>query len=299
MKKISLCLYLMILILPFLSGQQLPLLQQQIEHRNPAFLPANFQKYDYTTQASLGYNYQWVGLEGAPRTISGDFTNWDDDYSLLYGGNILHDETGPTQFTSVSGKIGYGIQLTREWFLTGAINGGLVHYRIEGDQLNFLDPGDFTEVGSSKIYPDISLGSMLYFKDKYYVGFSIPQLFGLNLGFDGQNGDYNIHRDRHYYGVAGVRFDLLMDSWLDISSEVQYLPQVPVLFNVNLVHDYRGIYWITTSYSTANRMRLGGGIFHDIGINRLSFGYVFSNYFQSYGPSFGSSHELQIAYSWN
>jgi len=158
MKKLSLCIYLIILILPLVNGQQLPLLQQQIEHRNPAFVPANFQKYDYATQASIAYNHQWIGLEDAPRTVSADFTNWNDDFSLLYGGNIIHDETGPTQFTGVSGKIGYGIQLSRNWLLTSAIKGGLVQYRIEGDQLNFLDPGDFTQAGTSKLYPDISLG---------------------------------------------------------------------------------------------------------------------------------------------
>lgn len=299
MKKLSLCTYLVIMILPLLNGQQLPLLQQQIEHRNPAFIPANFQKYDYATQASIRYNHQWIGLEDAPRTISGDLTNWNDEFSLLYGGNLIHDETGPTQFTGVSGKIGYGIQLSKEYLLTAAIKGGLAHYRIKGDQLNFLDPGDFTEAGTSKLYPDISLGSMLYYKEKYYLGFSIPQVFGLNLEYEEKNGDFNIQRDRHYYGVAGVRFDLFMESWLDISSEVHYLPETPILLSFNLVHDFREIYWITSSYSTANRMRLGGGIFHDIGINRLSLGYVFSQFFQGYGSDYGSSHELQIAFSWN
>jgi len=299
MKQISLCIYLMILILPLVNGQQLPLLQQQIEHRNPAFVPANFQKYDYATQASIGYNHQWIGLEDAPRTISGDFTNWNDDFSLLFGGNIIHDETGPTRFTGVSGKIGYGIQLTRDLLLTAAIKGGFVQYRIQGDQLKFLDPGDFTEAGTSQLYPDISLGSMLYIEDKYYVGFSIPQIFGLNLEFGEENRASNIQRDRHYHGVAGVRFDLFMDSWLDLSSEVHYVPETPVLVSFNLVHDYREIYWLNTSYSTANRMRLGGGIFHDIGINRVSIGYFFSHFFQSYGPNYGSTHELQMSFSWN
>ena len=299
MKQISLCIYLMILILPLVNGQQLPLLQQQIEHRNPAFVPANFQKYDYATQASIEYNHQWIGLEDAPRTISGDFTNWNDDFSLLFGGNIIHDETGPTRFTGVSGKIGYGIQLTRDLLLTAAIKGGFVQYRIQGDQLKFLDPGDFTEAGTSQLYPDISLGSMLYIEDKYYVGFSIPQIFGLNLEFGEENRASNIQRDRHYHGVAGVRFDLFMDSWLDLSSEVHYVPETPVLVSFNLVHDYREIYWLNTSYSTANRMRLGGGIFHDIGINRVSIGYFFSHFFQSYGPNYGSTHELQMSFSWN
>jgi len=61
-----------------------------------------------------------------------------------------------------------------------------------------------------------------------------------------------------------------MGSWLDISSEVHYIPETPILFSFNLVHDFREIYWITASYSSANRMRTGGG-----------------------------THELQIAYSWN
>lgn len=299
MKKIGLCIYLMILILPLVNGQQLPLLQQQIEHRNPAFIPANFQKYYYTTQASIGYNLQWVGLEDAPRTLSGDFTNWNEDFRLLYGGNIIHDETGPTQFTGVSGKIGYGIQLSRNWLLTAAIKGGMVQYRIKGDELKFLDSGDFTEAGTSKLYPDISLGSMLYFEEKYYLGFSIPQLFGLNLNFKEETGDYNIQRVRHYYGVVGARFELHMDSWLDISSEVQYLPEAPIFFSGNLVYDFSETFWITASYSTANQVRFGGGVFCGGGRNILSIGYVFSHFFQSYGPDYGSSHELRISYNWN
>ncbi len=299
MKKIGLCIYWMILILPLVNGQQLPLLQQQVEHRNPAFIPANFQKYNYSTQASIGYNLQWVALEDAPRTLSADFTNWNEDFGLLYGGNIIHDETGPTQFTGVSGKIGYGLQFSKNWLLTTSLKGGMIMYRVKGDQLDFLDSGDFTEAGASKLYPDISLGSMLYFREKYYLGFSIPQIFGLNLNFKEEGGDYNIQRDRHYYGVAGVRFDLYMDSWLDISSEVQYLPEAPILFSGNLVYDFREMFWTTVSYSTANRMRFGGGVFSNLGGNQLSIGYVFSHFFQRYGPAYGGSHELRISLSWN
>jgi hypothetical protein len=122
----------------------------------------------------------------------------------------------------------------------------------------------------------------------------------LNLEFADENRDYNIQRVRHYYGVVGARFELYMDSWLDISSEVQYLPGAPILFSGNLVYDFDETFWITTSYSTANQVRFGGGVFcGGSGGNMLSIGYVFSNFFQSYGPAYGSSHELRISYSWN
>jgi len=299
MKKVCIFILAMMLTLPLLIGQQLPLLQQQIEHRNPAFIPANFQKYNYSTQASIGYRTQWVELEDAPRTLSGDFTNWSEEFNLLFGGNIIHDETGPTQFTGLSGKIGYGIQISNDWLLTAALKGGVVQYRIHGDKLDFLDPGDFTESGTSKLYPDLSLGSMLYFKEKYYAGFSIPQIFGLNLGFKEETGNYNIQRARHYYGIAGARFELFEASWLDVSSEVQFLPEAPIYFSGNVAFDFREIFWTTASYSTANHLRFGGGIFGNLGGNWLSVGYIFSHFFQNYGPFFGGTHELRVSYSWN
>jgi len=281
-----------------LFGQQLPLFHQNIEDLNPAFIPDSYHKYNLNNSIDLRYRMQWVDIKDAPRTMSGSFTNWNDDYNLLLGTEVINDVTGPTQFTGVYGKVGYGVMLDRDWQLNFALKGGVVQYRVKGDKLNFLESGDYANNNANKIYPDFSLGTMLYFKEKYYVGMAVPQVMGLNLDVEGENGDFKVKRVQHYYGVAGARFAMYDQTWLELSSEVRYLANVPIYFNGNLSLELQEMLWVTASMSSSKELRMGIGFFEGIGDSMLKAGYVFSHFFQGYGPDYGSTHELTVRISW-
>ncbi|MFK7806612.1 MAG: PorP/SprF family type IX secretion system membrane protein [Saprospiraceae bacterium] len=304
MKRLNTLSLIVIVLLCFfynntITAQQLPLFNQNRENLNPAFISSDYFKYDLPSSVSVRYRDQWVGIKGSPRTITGTYTNYNEDNNFLFGGDLIHDETGPTGFTGIYGRAGYAIELNNDFLLTAGLKGGVVQYRVKGMELHLLEPGDIGNENLTKIYPDLSLGAMLYYDKHYYLGFSVPQIIGLDLEYKDDIGDYNIQRVQHYYGIIGGRFDLSGDSWIEVSSEARYVQNVPFYINGTAEVQYRGMFYIKAGGSSAHEAIFGAGFLSYLGMdsNLLRVGYTFSNFFQEYGSHFGTVHELSASYS--
>lgn len=280
------------------QAQQLPLFNQNRAHLNPAYIASGYFKYNAPTTVSVQYRYQWTKLKAAPKTLLGNFSHFDEETRFSFGGNFISDKTGPTGFIGVYGSAGYGIQINRDLLLSFGLRGGATQYRVRGDELQFLMEGDLANNNVAKIYPDFSLGTMLYWKENYYIGFSVPQLFALNLGFKDDVNEYNVERVRHYYGIAGARFDLGDNTWLEGSVEAKYVQDVPFYVSAKLEYEFRQIFWMELSGSSSREIGLGLGAIATVGNNSnlIKFGYTFSNFFQTYSPQFGTVHEVGIQF---
>lgn len=280
-------------------AQQLPLINQNRQTLNPAFIHSDYFKHELPTNLSLRLRSQWTKHEDMPITVVGDFSHWNEEYSFLTGGEIINDKTGPTSFTGLFGKAAYGIELGDDMLLTIGLKGGVLQYRVKGAELNFFEEGDIAQSNVTKIFPDFSIGTTLNFNEKYYLGFSIPQTFGLNLNFRTGENDFNIKRVQHYYGIAGARFSLDNGSWVETSSEVRYVQNVPFYINARLMYDYQEMFWLGVSASNTKEFSVDLGIILNLGFNNqiLRCGYSFTNFFQEFGPHFGSTHEIGFSYS--
>lgn len=303
MKKWFLGCSLFFLVAQFTFGQQLPIFSQYQEgdhFTNPALLSNGLLKYDLNSTASLVYRHQWTGIEDAPRTSLGRFEHWDDDYNFSYGGSFIYDETGPTSFMGIYGKAGYGVELSRDWLLSVALSGGIVQYRIKANELNFLEEGDIAQNNQVRLYPDLGAGAVLYYDRKYYVGFSVPQVIGLNTEFTDANNDFNIQRVQHYYATAGGLIPI-DKSWIEVSAFGKYVPNVPLLAGVNFRYELEELFWVGVGGSTANAVSMEGGLIVDVGGNNwspLRVGYGLTNYFSEFNLNFGFVHEIKASCSW-
>lgn len=302
MKKIILLFLSTLLITGIAIGQQLPIFSQYQEgdhFTNPALLSNGLLKYELNSTGSLTYRNQWTQIKNAPRTALGRYEHWNDDKNLFYGGSLIFDQTGPTSFIGIFGKIGYGINFNKDWMLSVALSGGLVQYRIKAGELNFLEEGDVAQSNATRIYPDVGLGAVLYFQKKYFVGFSMPQIIGLNTTFSNNENDFNIQRVRHYYGVAGGLIPI-NNNWIEVSAYGRYVPNIPVLVGINLRYDFNNIFWIGAGGSTAGAMDLEGGLIFSTGDYGapLRVGYGITNYFSEFNLNYGFVHEIKAAYYW-
>lgn len=279
-----------------MNAQQLPLFNQHRTSLNPAYITSGFFKYNMPTTVAVKYRHQWTKVEGAPRTVLANFYHLNEEKRFSFGGDFISDETGPTGFTGIYGRASYTIKLSRDLLLSFGLRGGATQYRVQGDNLQFLVEGDLANNNASKIYPDFSLGTMLYWQENYFVGFSIPQIFALDLTFKDDINRYNMQRVRHYYGIAGARFDLGNDSWFESSVEARYVRTVPFYVSAKAEYEFRQIFWINAVGSSSKEFGIGFGAIANIGTNSnlVKFGYNFSNFFQAYGPDFGTVHELSV-----
>jgi len=293
--------FIFFLSLSYSMAQQLPLLStQSAENFNPSIIHSDYFQNYTPTNISVRYRYQWIGLKDAPRSLISHFAHWNEDYNLLFGGSLISDQTGPTGFTGLYGKVGYGINLSDDLLLTIALRGGVVQYRVKGDELTFLEPDDVATEFDSKLFPDFSLGATLYFDERYYVGFSVPQVLGIDLKFNKNDNDFKIQRVRHFHGIAGTVIPFEDASRIDLSSEVRFLQNVPLHFMGRIRYEYQKLFWVGLGVANSGEASADIGVILNVGRDDklLRLGYAFSNYFQEYGPAFGSTHEIGFTVSW-
>lgn len=314
MNRFTLLFYLL-LAATGLSAQQLSLFTQYRENTtliNPAAVESDFLAYGQNISFGASYRAQWVGLDNAPttQTVRGTYLAAGmSGVALQAGGHIINDQTGPTGFTGFYGRIAGIVTDDPEYggFSVG-LSAGFVQYRVRASDLDLRDEGDVIgSVDQSQMNPDVGVGVFFYkaiggrFVDNYiYGGISVPQVLGLDLTFKDDQNDFTTQRVRHYYGLLGFYKFFDNGSFLEPSVWVKYVENAPTNVDVNLRYQLPVALWIGAGGSTAGTVHLETGFVlgENVGFDnfvRLGYGYDYS--FSSFGPSAGSTHELNVAFS--
>lgn len=300
----------------FLQAQQLSLFTQYRENAtiiNPAAVETDFLAYGQNLTFGASHRSQWVGLDNAPttQTIRGSFINKDwSGATLMAGGHLINDRTGPTGFTGLYGRIAAVISGDPEYSgLSVGLTAGAVQYRVDASKINLRDPGDVVGTqNQTQIFPDVGVGIYFYNMisgggldgDFFYAGVSIPQVVGLDLTFQSEDGEFFTKRVQHFYGTLGLIKFFDNDGFIEPSLWVKYAPNVPVNVDLNLRYQLPGSFWIGTGVSTAANVHLETGFALGNGFdNTIKIGYGFDYSFSSFGPSAGSTHELNLTFSFD
>ncbi|MFK7773375.1 MAG: PorP/SprF family type IX secretion system membrane protein [Saprospiraceae bacterium] len=313
-------LYLTVTLFLFchaLSAQQIPLFtqyRQNVGLLNPAAINGDFHTSEQNLSFGISYRTQWVGFDAHPvtQTIRGEYVMETGGVGLMVGGYLINDQTGPTGFTGAYGRIAGIISDDIEYSgLSIGLTAGVVQYRVNSSELFVRDPGDIVSMeDQSKIFPDVGLGVYFYrtiesgflSDDLFYSGISVPQVFGLNLNFKDENGDFTTQRIQHFYGLLGLYHYFDNDGYLEPSVWVKYAPNVPVSVDFNIRYQFPSNMWLGTGLSTAGTFHLetGFNLGENLGWDNIfKIGYGFDYSYNTFGPAAGSSHEINLAFSLN
>ena len=253
-----------------LTGQQLPLFTQYRENTgliNPAALEPDYLAYSNNFTVGASYRSQWNGLSGAPRTMTIRGTYYADDYAgvtMMGGGYLMRDQTGPISFTGAYGRIA-GV-ITSDPTLGGVILGltaGLVQFGINTDNIIVRDKtDDLAMTGQNQLFPDVGVGVYAYrymstgrsASSYVYGGVSMPQVLGLDLKVQNTSSDYYLQRVRHLYGLLGMYLFFDDNSFIEPSVWVKYAPNAPVNVDVNVRYQMPGSLWVGTGGSTSGTL---------------------------------------------
>ena len=295
-------------------GQQLSLFTQYRENAtliNPAAVESDFFSLGLPMTIGATYRTQWSGFADAPRTQSVRFSYINPDskgVGLMPGGYVFNDQTGPTGFTGVYGRVA-GV-LSADPLYNGFIVGlsaGYVQYRIKSSEVVLRDQNDILgSVNQATSYPDFGVGVYFYQtvgkRDYFYAGVSVPQVAGLDLTFKNDNGDFTLKRVQHYYGMVGMYNFFDNDGFLESSLWAKYAQNVPVNVDANIRYQTPHNFWIGTGISSAKNFHIDAGVvlgdmYNADNLVRIGYGYDYS--FSEFGPSAGSSHEINLTFSLN
>ncbi len=299
-----------------INAQQLSLFTQYRENSgiiNPAALHTDFFEFENNMSFGTSYRVQWRGFPGAPKTQTARFSMFGTGHStvhLLTGGYLINDQTGPTGFTGLYGKLG-GLFSDDPAYggISVALSVGIVQYRINSSDILLRDQGDILgHEDEKKWFPDAGIGVFAYKLiqkrrrdgDYLYGGVSIPQIIGLDLTFKNARGEFYTKRIQHFYGILGYMKNFGDGNMLEPSVWIKYVKNTPVSVDLNLRYKMKNNLWIGMGSSTSGNFHVETGFIagDNIGFdNTLKIGYGFDYSFSSFGPTTGSTHELNITYS--
>lgn len=297
------------------SAQQLSLFTQYRENNsiiNPAAVESDYLAFGNNISLGASYRQQWVGFSGAPSTQTIRATYFNDQtrgVGFMFGGHLINDQTGPTGFTGIYGRIAGVLSDDPEsgGFSVG-LSAGMVQYRVRASDLVLRDQGDvFGQTDQSQLFPDVGVGIFYYTAtggrfstDYFYAGVSVPQVVGLDLTFTNESGEYVNQRVRHFYGMLGYYKFFSNDGFLEPSLWVKYTPNTPVNVDLNLRYQLPAALWVGAGGSSAGAVHLETGFVlgQNAGGDQLfKIGYGFDYNFSSFGPTAGSTHELNLTLS--
>lgn len=306
------CFFLLFFIGKMLPAQQLPLFTQyRYQHSllNPATVSIDYARFGNVFSAGAGVRSQWVGQAGTPQTqtLWGEYIIAENGVTGAY---IVNDKSGPTSFTGLLGRMAYILSDDPAWSgVAVGFNFGMIQHRLKVSKIILENPQQdiLGQQNQSQWFPDIGVGIFAYHTfnkgalrdDVGYIGFSIPQVLGLDLTFREFGSNFQVQRIQHYYLTIGLYKFLGDYTFLEPSAWVKYVPGSPIQADFNLRAHIEEYFWLGVGLSTSGVAHLEAGIsLPTANESETRFGYGFDYGFNDYGAFFGSSHEINVMFTY-
>lgn len=272
------------------SAQQEPQYTQYMY--NPSVInPAYAGSLGYGSLFSL-YRTQWIGLEGAPKTLNMSYHQPLESTNLGLGGNIVHDEIGPSTTTNFSVDVSYTINFENDSRLAFGIKAGGELLNIDYTKLNHYNPSDvsFRNNINSQFSPNIGAG-LFYYNENSYLGLSVPMLLQTKRYDEFAYSDAN--RRQHFYLMGGKVFDL--------SYNVKFKPAfvAKMVAGAPLQVDLTGNFLINEKFTVGVAYRWSAALSALVGFkvnDRISIGYGYDRETTRLSNFNSGSHELFLQF---
>lgn len=228
---------------------------------NPAV--AGTQRY---SPIFVSYRNQWAGFEGAPTTIMAS-AHTSFRHGLGGGAIIYSDDMGGAISESGFELTGaYNIDLNNKDQVSFGLSLNGAQYRFDNSKLIVVDQTDVALndfQAESHFNVDATFG-MLIHGEKYYAGFSIPQLVQSRLRLSSDGSPSDNRNIRHYQLMGSYRY-YVNDTWdVQGSGFMRFTEQTPAQLDLNIRANYAGSAWAGITYRTNDAVAIMiGGIWKD------------------------------------
>lgn len=199
-----------LLLLPnALWAQQMPLFTNYV-FQPLAYNPAYAGSKDFFS-SHLVYRHQWANLEGAPRTFGLGLHSPLRNNRLGLGLQLLQDEIGPTQRTTVDLSYAYRLRFKKSSLAAG-LQVGFKSIRADFRDLQLANAvdGAFFDLQPSWLLPNVGVG-IYFLHPQFYVGFGCPSVVEYELNTAPVLDQYS-KEVRHFYfhggGIIALNRDL-------------------------------------------------------------------------------------------
>lgn len=252
---------------------------------------------------SLGllYRKQWVEIEDAPTTAT-FFGHSPVGKNVGLGLSVISDKIGPVEENNIYGDFSYTLNLGGEHKLAFGVKTGLTLHKVglfsEIGNGFVPDPNDpaFSE-NVSNTYFNIGSG-LFYYTNKYYLGFSIPNMLKskhLDLQVNGDQYEFGSETS-HYFLTGGYVFDL--------NEKVKFKPffMLKSAFSVPPSLDLSSNFLFNDKFEVGATYRLQdsfGAMVNYAVMPNLRIGYAYDHIVSDLKVTTPSSHEIILLWDIN
>lgn len=286
-------LFCICILFPFyMNAQQKPLTSQYI--LNPLIINPSTAGNSGALNVATFYRQQWVGVEGAPNTLSLSVDAPFTGQRLGLGLMIVNDRIGVSRETSFNTSYAFKINL-KKGILSLGLGAGLMATNTIWSDLIALDPGDDVFLVDSRVFvvPDFSYG-MYYTSGNYFAGFSIPRLIGYDFDFSknkyalsSKPGEYD-----HMFNT-GYSFDLGEKTRFFPSLLLSFSPHEKLLYDINSHFIFYDRFWFGVSYRNNRSLT---GLFQLNVNNQFKIAYSYDFDIGNLSRYSLGTHELMLRY---
>jgi len=234
------------------------------------------------------YRNQWVGLEGAPKTVNLGVSTPLNDSKLGLGINYKNDHIGVMDENNLSIDVSYTIDLDQTYKLAFGLKGTANLLSINYSKLTIYEqnnPVIHSNI-NNQFSPNIGTGAYLY-SDIAYFGLSVPELLKVDYYDDDK---HTVMRSKPLvYIMGGYVFDIGSDMLLKPSFLTKIgnssSPQVDLTANL--------LYLDKFTVGMAYRWKASISTLAGFQVNdKLFIGYTYDFTTTSLGRYNSGSHEL-------
>ena len=290
MKLIIIIIIIIIFLLDIVgsvSAQQDPMFTQYMH--NPVLINPAYAGSRGTLNAVMMNRQQWVGIDGAPKTLTLSINSPFINYNVGIGFSLLYDQIGPTKQVGVYTDYAYHLKVATKVKLAFGIKGGFNMYDINTLNLRGSQVEDNPKV--EKMYlPNFGMGSYLY-SNRFYLGLSIPKMLQNNLS-DNKNTLLN-KEERHYYFTGGLVVNIVENVKFKPSFTFRMVQGAPLSSEFSGAFLFNDRLWLGGMYRYAEA--LGAMVKFDIS-SQLGLGYAYDMTLSRLGNYNQGTHEIYISY---
>ncbi|MGI6339326.1 MAG: type IX secretion system membrane protein PorP/SprF [Bacteroidales bacterium] len=273
-------------------GQMIPVTSHYV--LNPLTINPAYAGNRGVMNIAAFYRNQWVGISGAPTTMSlaMDAPFMEDKLGL--GLVIINDRIDVTKETQFNTNYAYKISLD-EGILSLGLGAAVITTNTAWSDLVVIDPGDDYYLIDSRVFvvPNFSFGAY-YSTREFFAGLSIPKLLGHKFDFDKNR--YTIKHDiNEYYFLlnAGYLFDMSKNLKFMPSALVAFSPRDKLLYDINAHFRVYDRFWAGLSYRNNRSLT---GMFQFQVSDQLKFAYTYDFDFNKLRTFSSGSHEIMLRY---
>lgn len=243
------------------------------------------------TQFNLGYRNQWLGFDGAPKTLMlSGYGKFKKKPNMAAGGIIMTEKIGLLQRTSFYATYSYHLKINKKAAINFGLGVGGIQHKVRVYDARPYDKDD-SFLGSDVLRAmafDANAGFYFYTKN-FFLGFSDQQMPSAKILWDNSTGK----NTNHFYSYAGYSYHFDKAWVVQPSVLVRSNSPAPYQVEYNAKVIYDEMIWAGASYRHKSSLCFMLGCRID---KQITFAYSYDLTLSALNKYSTGSHEIVLSY---